>query len=443
MARRKKITASYWTSKQWHTRIGRKAASQLGRSLYRRQLRLEPLEDRRLLALVTVTTLEDSVNFSDGVTSLREAIFATNTVPGADTIEFAPLLTAGGPATILLTLGELAIIDSLAINGPGAELLTIDASGNDPTPELNDGDGSRLFRIDDGSNQTRADVTILGLDLTGGDASGDGGAVSSRENLAVVSSSIVGNSAQQNGGGLWVGFNTGISMENSLVRGNYAGNFGGGVNAYGSSSASIERTAILNNTAAGAAGGGVFFVAGNAFESTLRISGSTVSGNRTSSVAGPAQTGGGGIYSTGDVIVNQSTISGNLAVRGGGIFGRNRVFLYYSTVTENVAVHDGGGVTSSTVAVDYTIIAGNTADQQSPDVRPFGRLYANHSLVGTAATGVVEAPINAPDEFGNIVGGPVHGAVNPLLGPLADNGGPTMAHALLAGSPAINFDRRH
>ena len=79
---------------------------------------IEPLEDRRLLALVTVDTLDDTVDFSDGVTSLREAIFATNLVGGADTIEFAAALTSGGPATITLTQGELAITDALAINGP-------------------------------------------------------------------------------------------------------------------------------------------------------------------------------------------------------------------------------------------------------------------------------------------------------------------------------------
>ena len=114
------------------------ATSSLGRSLYRRRLRLEPLEDRRLLAVVTVTTLADTVDFNDGVTSLREAIFATNTVPGADTIDFAPALTAGGPATILLTQGELVITDSLTINGPGADLLTIDASGNPITTPVRD-----------------------------------------------------------------------------------------------------------------------------------------------------------------------------------------------------------------------------------------------------------------------------------------------------------------
>ena len=58
------------------------------------------LEDRRLLAVLTVDTELDVIDFNDGVTSLREAIFATNTVPGADEIVFD--FGHDGPATILL-----------------------------------------------------------------------------------------------------------------------------------------------------------------------------------------------------------------------------------------------------------------------------------------------------------------------------------------------------
>ena len=75
----------------------------------------------------------------------------------------------------MLTKGELVITDSVTINGPNDLSLTIDASGNDPTPNTNNGDGSRVFNIDNGS-VSLADVAINLLVLTGGDASGSGGA---------------------------------------------------------------------------------------------------------------------------------------------------------------------------------------------------------------------------------------------------------------------------
>jgi hypothetical protein len=75
------------------------------------------------MAVVTVDTDLDVVDFNDGVTSLREAIFATNTLPGADEIVFD--FGHDGPATILLEQGELEITDELSITGDGPDLLTI------------------------------------------------------------------------------------------------------------------------------------------------------------------------------------------------------------------------------------------------------------------------------------------------------------------------------
>src|SRR5262245_33196631 len=99
----------------------------------RRRLRLEPLEDRRLLS-ITVNTLVDEADGSivDGDISLRDAIAAA---PSGETIDFSAALTSGGPATIDLTLGELVINKNLSISGPDANLLTIDASASDPTPD--------------------------------------------------------------------------------------------------------------------------------------------------------------------------------------------------------------------------------------------------------------------------------------------------------------------
>jgi len=150
---------------------------------------------------LVVNTLadENDGDYSVGDLSLREAIGLANGSSGADTIMFAAALTASGPVAIRLSRGELRILDTVTISGPGVTLLTVDASGNDPTPDstlddgdvTNDGDGSRVFNIDDGTN-TLLTVSIAGLTLEGGDVRGDGGAIFSRENLSVTDSTISG-----------------------------------------------------------------------------------------------------------------------------------------------------------------------------------------------------------------------------------------------------------
>ncbi len=145
-----------------------------------RPLRFEPLEARQLLA-ITVNTLVDEADGSivDGDISLRDAI---EVAPAGETINFAASLTSGGPATIQLSnLGELVVNKNLMVGGPGAKLLTINAF--DPTPAMKNGDGSRVFRVDNGAASLRT-VAISGLSLTGGDVStAGGGAILNRENL--------------------------------------------------------------------------------------------------------------------------------------------------------------------------------------------------------------------------------------------------------------------
>src|SRR3954469_3239053 len=102
-----------------------------------RSLRFEPLEDRRLLA-ITVNTLTDELdgNIFDGDVSIRDALLAATPF---ETINFDSALTAGGPATLALKLGELRITKSVTIAGPGAQLLTISAATNDLTPLAHNG----------------------------------------------------------------------------------------------------------------------------------------------------------------------------------------------------------------------------------------------------------------------------------------------------------------
>ena len=157
-----------------------------------RRLRHEQLEDRRMLATLTVSTHSDSgvVPVNDGILHLREAIaYVNNTViPGAvdrnawidesvdllgtnDTILFA---LPAGEDRITLAHGELTIRKSVTIDAEG-QGITVDASGNDPTPMLNNGDGSRVLAINMELNPEPRAVTLAGLTITGGDNSGNGG----------------------------------------------------------------------------------------------------------------------------------------------------------------------------------------------------------------------------------------------------------------------------
>lgn len=146
------------------------------------------------------------------------------------------------------------------------------------------------------------------------------------------------------------------------------------------------------------------------------------------------------------VEIMNSTVSGNMAgpasgtgaSYGGGIGvfdwdGNSVITLTNSTVSGNAADGNsgsgGGGVyTNGETNVRNTVISGNTAHTNN-DVADDGaviRFVSNSAnLIGTDDT-------TGGDFAGDIVGVP------PGLGTLANNGGPTMTHALLAGSPAID-----
>ncbi len=305
-----------------------------------RTLRIEPLEERRMLAVITVTTNQDVVDLADGVVSLREAIFVANTAPGADTIEFD--FGHDGPETIVLTQGELVITDSLTITGAGADLLTIDASGNDPTPDENNGDGSRVFLIDDGVRDNRFTAEVRGLTLTGGDT-GDrrGGAIHSREHLTVTNCVITGNAAAAdpvNGGGWGGGIQSlygNLNVVNSTITGNWSQQAGGGID--------FNRSGM---------------------DGTLSITASILAGNTTSG-------DGGGILIAGNATITDSTIADNSAARDGGgikiwdLAGPTNLSVMRTDILRNEAGAEGGAfesATATTVEFVDSLIEGNSAN---------------------------------------------------------------------------------
>lgn len=335
------------------------------------------LEQRPAIQLqLVVDTLVDESDgdYSAGDLSLREAIElanASNFEGILDTISFDPQVFAS-PSTILLTLGALVITDSVEIEGLANTVIIVDASGNDPTPGEDNGDGTQVFVIDDLNEETLVDVSISGLTLQGGDAA-YGGGVLSAENLTITGSRITDNASQTLGGGIFSVGGT-LTLAESTVSQNRALLDGGGVASV--ANLFVTKSTISGNTAK--SGGGVYLagtttiehsqITSNAASATLGQGGGilAVSGPLTvfkSRVAGNSGFDGGGVYSDGSLEFVESTVSGNTAARnGGGILGRVETKVVRSNLFDNQAGGDGGGIFGrEEVFVDSSTLARNTA----------------------------------------------------------------------------------
>jgi CSLREA domain-containing protein len=200
--------------------------------------------------------------------------------------------------------------------------------------------------------------------------------------------------------------------------------FGGGIQNDGT--LTLTASAVSGNTVS-SIGAGIF----SNFDSTLTIADSTVSGNSTDNG------NGGGIAAVGTITITNSTISSNSAGFGGGILtftsSATLLTITSSTISNNSAQNYGGGIAhqNSTPAIlRNTIVANNTAGTTSPDLRGtitsqgFNLVGNNSGATITPATG---------DQIGTFAA-----PLDPLLGPLQNNGGFTETRALLAGSPAID-----
>ncbi len=85
----------------------------------------ERFESRQLLSAITVTSTADTVNASDGVVTLREALTQANDDTATDTITFDSSLAG---QTVFLTSGALQVTQPVSIVGLGARSLTVSGS---------------------------------------------------------------------------------------------------------------------------------------------------------------------------------------------------------------------------------------------------------------------------------------------------------------------------
>ena len=366
-------------------------------------------------ATITVTNTNDS-----GSGSLRQALTIAN---DGDTIGFAVT------GTISLTSGELVIDKNIIISGPGPGLLTVARSQQAAD--------FRIFNIPPSHT-----AEIDGLTITGGSLVGNGGGISSGATLTISNCAISGNSIlttdglQHSGAGI---YNVGtMTIVNSTVNNNQAlmgflPPFGGGGISNDGGTLTIQNTTISENTVAGVGwGGGVYNVG------SLTAINSTIRGNTGSS--------GGGISGGGATIIN-CTISGNSAMfEGGGIYGGGTISN--CTISGNMTTvgHSRGGgisgsgtITNSTFSDNVAADGGNICAPCCP-VQLGNTILKNGNILVLGTGTVTSHGYNlSSDNGGGFLTGPGDQInTDPLLGPLQDNGGPTLTHALLPGSPAID-----
>jgi predicted outer membrane repeat protein len=389
-----------------------------------------------------------------GALTIAGATIANNWVIGGRGGDYIYTYGAdGGSAAgggLYATGGSLEISDSMiasnrATGGPGGIGLSTRTTSGTYYHGGSGGVGQGGGLYVNGGSLTIATSTITSNQGTGGsgaaggaDGGGEGGGLYNGGTLTVSNSTLSGNIAAggnsgSSGGGIYSSGT--LTVRNSTLSGNSATYGGGGI--YSSGTLTVSNSTLSGNSATGdfSYGGGI------SNTGTLTVSNSTLSGNTTS---GGYYGFGGGIVNGGTLTVSNSTLSGNSATGdfsyGGGIYtesGTRPVTLTNVTLTANRA-NTGGGlrVDFGSPVLHNTLIGGNfrgatgtTRDDVSGTLNPSG----DYNLIGDG-TGMIGLSNGVN---GNLVGSAT-APIDPLLGPLQDNGGPTKTHALLAGSPALN-----
>jgi len=451
---------------------------------------------------LVVSTLADSgagslrqamlaANAAAGVDTITFTAGLTGTI---DVLSDLPDLTGGidlqGPGASVITIDggwtaaggdvtghSLFVLDHLYGADGTTTIAGITITGGNGSNNADEGSGGAIQKF-----EGDADLTIADVVLSGNYASNDGGAVHLYETSGTVTirdSVISNNVAYYAGGALYASnySNNGalfLNLSNVEISGNSAGDDGGGL--YLDQTITTISNSTIDGNVSDDDGGGIYVD-----EGSLTIIDSTISGNEGVT--------GGGIYADdlyADLEIFNSTISGNHATSdsepflyngntfvnggGGGIYltnGTNAV-LIQSTVTANStdALTDAaGGIQSAQGRPEPLSTSGSSARRQSSDkkenrstqtsvspsvagdLRLIGSIVAGNDgfdiaswdgsapVVNTeySVLGVIDPAVTLVDGGGTQVG-----VTNPMLGLLANNGGVTKTHALLAGSPAID-----
>lgn len=356
--------------------------------------------------------------------SLRDIIENPTKAKSGDFVDLSMLPTQCGAtdSRITLTSGQITIAqDDLTLQGPDAVDGTLTISG---------GNVSRVF-----DHHGAGTLALTALTVASGyyEAAGDvfGGCLNSLGSLYLDKTVVTGCTASSDagyafGGGIYVA--NGVTLVSSTVSGNKAiapsgRGVGGGI---GAASLTASYSSISGNVAGDGVVGG--FGGGAYVQASVSMFASTVDHNTASHASAFFFRHGS---------VSNSTISGNVAHVAGAVeaAGGNSVVISNSTIAFNHeafvegAVFFNGASASSTLELQSSIIADNTAGAANTPSDVW--IASGHGVLVGASNLVIATNVTPPV-------GVVTVTSDPMLGQLQFNGGPTMTHALLLGSPAVN-----
>ncbi|HUJ15248.1 MAG TPA: choice-of-anchor Q domain-containing protein [Thermoanaerobaculia bacterium] len=285
------------------------------------------------------------------------------------------------------------------------------------------------FNIESGG-AINAENGLLVEDSTfSGNTAVDGGAISGRS-LTVHHTTFTSNTATvsgsgNSGSGGAINFASDLTVETSTFTSNTATATGGGFGGFGGAMSGGGTITITDSSITGNTAGGQFGSGG-----AISSSGGTTTIER-SLVSGNSSAGTGGIDSADSVILRNATISGNTGGIIAGVTG-SPLTLQGCTVTGNRSTGPSGGAVgglsgTATLDVSNSILSNNSS---ASTFAPKASCY--NSAVTSNGYNISD------DTTCNLTGLNDRQSIDPMLGPLADNGGPTQTFALLLGSPAID-----
>ncbi len=315
---------------------------------------------------------------------------------------------AGGTCTLaeaITSANNDNAVGNGCVDGSGADTITLqtDVSLTASLPDVTttitiEGgghtvDGNNDLAVGSVFRNAGGSLTINNATVSGGNSPTSGGGIHNYQgNLSLNNTTVSGNSAAELGGGIFNHYGSCV-ISNSTLSGNTAYSWGGAIENWGSS-LTLTNSTVSGNVLTGGGGGGI-----DNWESTLTVNNSTLTGNLASE-------NGGGIYNyaayySATTTLHNSLISGNSAAGG------NELYSAYDGTAIATVIVDGFNVFAHGGETDAAAFQGFVPGASDINASSDGTSVALASILETT---------------------------------LADNGGSTRTHALVAGSPALDLD---